>query len=53
MREIHKIYPDARLLTDDERQKLCEMIYRALLDIRILGWNGKAAQASSFSRRIS
>ena len=49
MREIHKIYPDARFLTDEERQMLCEMIYRAFLEIRILGWNGKAEQAASLA----
>lgn len=49
MREIHKVYPDARFLMDEERQKLCEMIYRALLDIRILGWDGKASQAAALA----
>lgn len=49
MREINKFYPDARLLTDKERQRLCEMIHRAMLEIRILGWNGKAAQAASLA----
>lgn len=49
MREIHKIYPDAKLLTDAERQKLCEMIHLAILEIRILGWNGKAAQAAALA----
>lgn len=49
MSEDHKIYSDERFLTDDERQKFCEMIYRAFLEIRILGWDGKAAQAAELA----
>lgn len=36
-------------MTDDERRKLCEMIYRAFLEIRILGWNGKTEQAAALA----
>jgi hypothetical protein len=43
MEEIHNVYPDARLITDAERQKLSEMMYRAFLEIRILEWKGKTS----------
>ncbi len=49
MREIHKVFPDARFLTEMERQKLCQMIYRAMLEIRSLGWSGKAEQAADLA----
>ena len=49
MSDIKKVFSDAKTLTDDERRKLCEMIYRALLEIRILGWNGKAKQAAELA----
>ncbi len=49
MREIHKVFPDAKLLSELQRQKLCEMIYRALLEVRILGWGGKAEQAADLA----
>jgi hypothetical protein len=37
--------PDARLLTEQERQELCKILFNALLEIRMLGWEGKAEQA--------
>lgn len=43
------MYSDERVLTDEERRKLCEMMYRAFLEIRILGWNGKAGQAAALA----
>lgn len=49
MREIHKVFPDARMPTDEERQKLSKMIYDAFLEIRILGWQGKAEQAADLA----
>jgi hypothetical protein len=38
--------PDARLLTEQERQELCKMLFNALLEIRGLGNEGKAEQAA-------
>ena len=37
---------DARLLTEQERQGLCKMLFNALLEIRMLGNEGKAEQAA-------
>jgi hypothetical protein len=37
---------DARLLTEQERQGLCKMLFNALLEIRMLGREGKAEQAA-------
>jgi hypothetical protein len=41
--------PDARLLTERQRQELCKMLFNALLEIRILGWEGKATQAADLA----
>lgn len=49
MNEADNVAPAARLITDAERQKLCEMIYRAFLEIRLLGWEEKAEQAASLA----
>ena len=49
MREIHKVFPDAKPLTERQRRKLCEMLYRALLEIRALGWDGKAEQIADLA----
>lgn len=38
--------PDARLLTERERQELCKILFNALLEIRALGNEGKAEQAA-------
>jgi hypothetical protein len=46
---MHKVFPDARPLTERQRQWLCQMIYRALLEMRILGWGGKAEQAADLA----
>ena|SRR5215475_6709262 len=37
---------DARSLTEQERQELCKMLFNALLEIRMLGREGKAEQAA-------
>jgi hypothetical protein len=39
-------FPDARLLTEQERRRLCRMPFNALLEIRGLGNEGKAEQAA-------
>jgi aminoglycoside phosphotransferase len=38
--------PDARSLTERERQELCKILFNALLEIRALGNEGKAEQAA-------
>ena len=38
--------PDARSLTEQERQELCKILFSALLEIRALGFEGKAEQAA-------
>lgn len=40
---------DAKLPTDAQRQKLCEMIQEAFIEMRLLGWNGKAEQAADLA----
>lgn len=41
------MFPDSSMLTDRQRQELCRMMYEAFLEIRILGWEGKAEQAAA------
>ena len=41
--------PDARLLTERQRQELCRMLFNALLEIRGLGSEGKAQQAADIA----
>jgi hypothetical protein len=41
--------PDARSLTERERQELCEMLFNALVEIRGLGSEGKARQAADLA----
>jgi hypothetical protein len=41
--------PDARLLTERQRQELCRMLFNALLEIRGLGSEGKAQQAADLA----
>jgi hypothetical protein len=41
--------PDARSLTENERQELCEMLFDALLEIRALCREGKAEQAADIA----
>src|SRR5262245_12280316 len=41
--------PDARLLTEQQRQELCRMLFNALLEIRGLGSQGKAQQAADLA----
>ena len=38
--------PDAGLLTEQQRQGLCKILFNALLEIRMLGREGKAEQAA-------
>ncbi|MGH9753461.1 MAG: hypothetical protein ACREA2_11815 [Blastocatellia bacterium] len=41
--------PDARLLTEHQRQELCKILFNALLEIRMLGREGKAEQAADIA----
>ena len=42
-------YPSDMRITDDQRQKLCELMYWAFLEIRMLGSTGKAEQAADLA----
>src|SRR5215510_8245439 len=44
-----RLFADSRIPTESERQQLCEMLHFALLEIRMLGWNGKASQAADLA----
>src|ERR1051325_6485709 len=35
--------------TDAQRRKLCEMMYYAFVEVRLLGWAGKAEQAADLA----
>jgi hypothetical protein len=43
------MHPDSKLPTDAQRQKLCEMMYQAFLEIRLPGGNGNAEQAGDLA----
>jgi hypothetical protein len=43
------MHPDARLPTDAQRKKLCEMMHYAFIEMRLLGWGGKAEQAADLA----
>jgi hypothetical protein len=43
------MHPDAKVLTEAQRQKLCEMLYHAFIELRLLGWSGKAEQAADLA----
>lgn len=34
---------------EEQQRLLCEMLHRALLEVRILGWEGKASQAADLA----
>jgi hypothetical protein len=36
-------------LNDKQRELLCDLMYRAFLEIRMLGWDGRAAQAADLA----
>jgi hypothetical protein len=43
------MHADASPLTEGQRQKLCEMLYAALIEMRMLGWAGKSEQAADLA----
>ncbi|MBI5367873.1 MAG: hypothetical protein HZA54_12610 [Planctomycetes bacterium] len=43
------MHADARLPTDEQREKLCAMMGDAFLEIRMLGWTGQAQQAADLA----
>ena len=36
-------------LSESQRHQLCNLMYLAFLDIRVLGWEGRAAQAGALA----
>ena len=36
-------------ITDDHRRKLCDLMHYAFVEIRLLGWAGKAEQAADLA----
>jgi hypothetical protein len=40
---------DGNVLTNAQRQKLCEMMSEALSELRMLGWAGKSEQAGGLA----
>lgn len=43
------MHPDAKLPTDSQRRKLCEMMHHAFIEMRLLGWGGKSEQAADLA----
>lgn len=43
------MFQDSKMPTEWQRQKLCEMIHKAFLKIRILGWQGESEQAADLA----
>lgn len=41
--------PETTPLTDAQRRKLCEMMYAAFVEMRMLGWEGKSEQAADLA----
>lgn len=42
-------FPDSQLPTDEQKEKLCHMLFMALLEIRQAGWSGRAQQAADLA----
>jgi hypothetical protein len=40
---------DPKLPTDTQRRRLCEMMHWAFVELRNLGWSGKAEQAADLA----
>ena len=36
-------------ITDEHRKKLCHLLHHALVEMRMLGWAGKSAQAADLA----
>ncbi len=43
------MHSDAKPLTDTQRRRLCEMMHHAFVEMRLLGWGGKAEQAAELA----
>ena len=43
------MHPDARLPNAAQQQKLCLMLHAALVDIRMLAWQGHSEQAADLA----
>jgi hypothetical protein len=46
---MSRLFPDLQLPTEKQRQQLCKMRYWALLEMRVLGWEGKAEQSADLA----
>ena len=42
-------FPDSQFPTDEQRRKLCRMLYMALLEMREVGWQGRPQQAADLA----
>ena len=49
MGDIRDIFPDAKMPTEWQRQKLCEMMCNAFIELRDLGWQDKSEQAADLA----
>lgn len=49
MNYLNEKYGDCRVLVDWERQKLCEMLFRSLIEIRILALNGESERIAELA----
>jgi aminoglycoside phosphotransferase len=44
-----KLFSDSKRLTEEQQQKLCRMMFEAFIELRLLGWQGKAEQAADLA----
>ena len=49
MNETSRPSENDPLPTDEQRKLLCDMMHHAFVEIRSLGWEGKAAQAADLA----
>lgn len=43
------MHPDSRQPTEEQAKKLCDMLHKALVDIRNLSWGGHSEQAGDLA----
>jgi hypothetical protein len=48
----HAMHSDAKLPTDAQRRQLCEMMSGAFIEMRLLGWGGKAEQVAELAAQV-
>ncbi len=49
MSYLSEKYGDTKIPNEQQRQKFCELIYRAFIEMRILGWQGKSEQVADLA----